>query len=469
MQIASNVTRRAAASRGRRLGLTVLASENLAIAGSTVVRSASPTAGPPPRSSARWRPSAGRGRAAELRLQPGPGRRRAGAGDAGRSGPAAGRRRAIHPGEAQDSGRAPHGQGHQCADRGDRFGDRRHPPRPRGRGGAALRRGGRARRSRTPTAPAWRARLPRASGCWARRRPRGCSPCTPSPPARPSAESTTFNILKGINWAVGQGARVINMSFAGPSGPFARARAQARLRQGHRADRRRRQCRRRNLPRCFPAPIRYVIAVTATDVDDKLFTGANRGKYISVAAPGVDILVPAPESDYQITTGTSVAAAEVSGIVALLLERNPKLTPADIRRILTASARRLGAGRARRQFRLRPDRSAQGAATGRSAHRGHDAARPRRRCGSAEPSRVIAARPGVADPARGAPGLPMPQGVRGLPFSTRIAAPQASSVRKRCHSAPIGQRSWQTLTWRDASPSRSGKKSVGEIACHDHH
>jgi len=49
----------------------------------------------------------------------------------------------------------------------------------------------------------------------------------------------------------------------------------------------------------------------------------------------------APEGDYQITTGTSVAAAEVSGIVALLLERNPKLTPADIRRILTMSAKRL--------------------------------------------------------------------------------------------------------------------------------
>jgi subtilisin family serine protease len=42
------------------------------------------------------------------------------------------------------------------------------------------------------------------------------------------------------------------------------------------------------------------------------------------------------------TTGTSVAAAEVSGIVALLLERNPKLTPADIRRIL--SAKRLAPG-----------------------------------------------------------------------------------------------------------------------------
>ena len=77
-------------------------------------------------------------------------------------------------------------------------------------------------------------------------------------------------------------------------------------------------------PPLFPGADPNVIAVTATDVDDKLFTGANRGKYISVAAPGVDILVPAPENTYQITTGTSVAAAEVSGIVALLLERNPE-------------------------------------------------------------------------------------------------------------------------------------------------
>src|SRR4029079_1086702 len=63
-----------------------------------------------------------------------------------------------------------------------------------------------------------------------------------------------------------------------------------------------------------------------------------------VSAPGVDILVPAPENTYQITSGTSVAAAEVRGIVALLLERNTKLTARDVRRILQSSARRLGPG-----------------------------------------------------------------------------------------------------------------------------
>ena len=156
-------------------------------------------------------------------------------------------------------------------------------------------------------------------------------------------ESTTFNILKGINWAVGQGVRVINMSFAGPKDPsLERALKAAYDRNivliaaaGNAGSK---------SPPLYPGADPNVIAVTATDVDDKLFAGANRGKYVSVSAPGVDILVPAPENTYQITTGTSVAAAEVSGIVALLLERNPKLTPADVRRILHSSARRLGPG-----------------------------------------------------------------------------------------------------------------------------
>jgi subtilisin family serine protease len=161
--------------------------------------------------------------------------------------------------------------------------------------------------------------------------------------AAAAAESTTFNILKGIDWSVRQGARIINMSFAGPKDPslervlkLAYDKGIVLIAAAGNAG--------PKSPPLYPGADPNVIAVTATDADDKLFTGANRGKYISVAAPGVDILVPAPEGDYQITTGTSVAAAEVSGIVALLLERNPKLRPADIRRILTMSAKRLGPG-----------------------------------------------------------------------------------------------------------------------------
>ncbi len=157
-----------------------------------------------------------------------------------------------------------------------------------------------------------------------------------------SADSTTFNILKGLDWAASKGVRVINMSFAGPRDPsMERALKNAHDKgivliaaAGNAGPK---------SPPLFPGADPNVIAVTATDSNDKIFSGANRGRYIAVAAPGVDILVPAPDDTYQLTTGTSVSSAEVSGIVALLLERNPNLGPEDIRKILTTSAKHPGA------------------------------------------------------------------------------------------------------------------------------
>ena len=72
----------------------------------------------------------------------------------------------------------------------------------------------------------------------------------------------------------------------------------------------------------------------ATDAQDKFFAASNRGGYIAGAAPGVDILVAAPSGAYQIQSGTSFSAAEVSGIAALMIERRPHLTPNAIRAIL---------------------------------------------------------------------------------------------------------------------------------------
>jgi subtilase family protein len=156
-----------------------------------------------------------------------------------------------------------------------------------------------------------------------------------------SAEGTTFNILKGLDWAAAQGARIVNMSFAGPSDPRLReALGKANKKgivliaaAGNAGP---------NSPPLYPAADPSVIAVTATDADDKLFPGANRGSHVAVAAPGVDILAPAPGGGYQLTTGTSVAAAEVSGAAALLLERNPALTPAEVKKILMDTAKDLG-------------------------------------------------------------------------------------------------------------------------------
>jgi len=164
-----------------------------------------------------------------------------------------------------------------------------------------------------------------------------------------SADGTTFNIIRGLDWAVEQGARVINMSFAGPADPRLRE-ALARVSKkgivliaaaGNAGP---------QSPPLYPASDPNVIAVTATDVDDKLFSGANRGNHIAVSAPGVDVLVPSTGGTYQFTTGTSVAAAQVSGVAALLIERNPALTPADVRRILTRTAKSIAPKGRERDF-----------------------------------------------------------------------------------------------------------------------
>jgi subtilisin family serine protease len=135
--------------------------------------------------------------------------------------------------------------------------------------------------------------------------------------------------------------RVINMSFAGPRDPSMERALRAAHDKGIVLIAAAGNAGPKSPP-LYPGADPNVIAVTATDVNDKLFSGANRGRYIAVAAPGVDILVPAPDNAYQLTTGTSVASAEVSDVAALLLERNPGLGPEDVHKILTASAKRLG-------------------------------------------------------------------------------------------------------------------------------
>src|SRR5262249_51262714 len=80
---------------------------------------------------------------------------------------------------------------------------------------------------------------------------------------------------------------------------------------------------------------------TAVDENDQLYKGANVGAQVAVAAPGVDVMVPAPSDAYQLTTGTSVAAAHVSGIAALLLEKHPEADAQTILEVLTSSATRL--------------------------------------------------------------------------------------------------------------------------------
>ncbi|MBR1122153.1 S8 family serine peptidase [Bradyrhizobium lablabi] len=161
-------------------------------------------------------------------------------------------------------------------------------------------------------------------------------------PSSSGAESSSYIIVKSLNYAVLHGAQIVNMSFAGPKDPLIERGIIATAERGVLMIAAAGNAGPKSPP-LYPAANPNVIAVSGTDSQDRLFPASNRGVHIALAAPGTDVFLPAPDGKYQMTSGTSFSAAYVSGIAALMLERNPALKPNDVRAILEKTARDLGA------------------------------------------------------------------------------------------------------------------------------
>lgn len=156
--------------------------------------------------------------------------------------------------------------------------------------------------------------------------------------------STMDVILAALDWAAEQDVRIINMSFVGPKNDLleeacdaARERdivlVAAAGNNGPKA------------PYGYPAAYPGVIAVTATDDKDELMAQANRGPYVFVSAPGVNVIAPVGGGQ-DLVTGTSFAAAVVSGAIANLIHAAPDRSADWIEAALSSTAKDLGtAGR----------------------------------------------------------------------------------------------------------------------------
>ncbi len=151
------------------------------------------------------------------------------------------------------------------------------------------------------------------------------------------AQATSAHILEGLEFAAAQNANIINMSFAGPHDAIL-ARALAALRANGIAEIAAAGNGGAQSAPLYPGAEPGVIAVTATDQTGRLFGLANHGGYIALAAPGVDVVLPAPAGSVQIVSGTSIAAAHVAGIAALAMERYGTLTPDALIKVLDAGA-----------------------------------------------------------------------------------------------------------------------------------
>ena len=150
----------------------------------------------------------------------------------------------------------------------------------------------------------------------------------------PTAQGTTCadsNIYQGINYAVAQGAKVLNLSVGGL---FMSSTVRTAL-QNARAQNR--------LPVCsagnnalsiisYPAAWPECVAVTATDWVDGLASYSNYGTGVDISAPGGDNENASGYSyiassyhtgpgNYALMAGTSMAAPQVSGLAALLFSQ----------------------------------------------------------------------------------------------------------------------------------------------------
>ena len=151
-------------------------------------------------------------------------------------------------------------------------------------------------------------------------------------PSRRGAVCNSYTLAKAVDFAIHHGCQVLNFSLAGPKDPLLGRLIGTALSRGIvvvAAD---------GGPALdFPATHQGVIGVRGSDSVRGGLTGPAKA-LSSLAAPSVDILSTVPRGSYNFFSGSSFAAAQIAGIAALLLEKNPKLTPAQVAEVIRKTA-----------------------------------------------------------------------------------------------------------------------------------
>ena len=155
--------------------------------------------------------------------------------------------------------------------------------------------------------------------------------CWPDKADSIEAKCNSYTLALAVNSAVNAGINVLNMSLTGPKDPLLTLLLKKAIDKGiiviasdtgseQSADN-------------FPASLKGVISVQSIQ------QGSPGSVFISetISAPGDKVLTTLPYGTYDFISGSSIAAAEVSGIVALLLEIKPDLTVSEVHRILQKS------------------------------------------------------------------------------------------------------------------------------------
>ena len=151
--------------------------------------------------------------------------------------------------------------------------------------------------------------------------------CWQLQPLADGAQCNSFTLAQALTIAIESGARVINLSLGGPADPLLAQLVQYALKRGivvvgavppdGRTD-------------GFPVGVPGVIAVDAIE--------RSSASTAVLHAPGREVLTLTPGGHYDFVSGSSLAAAHVSGAAALLLSLNSRLDAATVYDLLSRSS-----------------------------------------------------------------------------------------------------------------------------------
>jgi subtilisin family serine protease len=141
----------------------------------------------------------------------------------------------------------------------------------------------------------------------------------------------------GLRWAIREGAQVVNLSLSTGRedyfGLFHQIADEAAFAGVVLV------CATNNVPApTFPSQFSSVISVAAHDGQDPFALDVNPAPPTDFGAPGIDVPVPWLSGSTVVTTGNSLAAPHVTGLVARLLSKHPQLTPYEVKTVLRAVA-----------------------------------------------------------------------------------------------------------------------------------
>lgn len=153
--------------------------------------------------------------------------------------------------------------------------------------------------------------------------------CWPNQADAMEAVCNSYTLALAVNSAITSNAKILNMSLSGPQDAILELLLKKAIDNGMIvvAANTKNALSEAN----FPASLAGVVSVNSASVKPASDSESK------VSAPGEKILTTIPHGTYDFISGSSMSTAEISGIIALLLEISPDLSLVDIKSILESS------------------------------------------------------------------------------------------------------------------------------------